>query len=75
MSQMEQQSYWQDSVPQACVPGGDDTACRVTATPDSHSSSPHGDRGTAPSAFVSSGGLRVQWALTARSEAHLQLDV
>jgi hypothetical protein len=68
MNQVERQSHWQDIGPQACVPGGDDTACRVTASLNARNQAPNSDRYTPPSSFVSSGWLRVQWALTAHAQ-------
>jgi uncharacterized RmlC-like cupin family protein len=64
MSQIERQSHWQDIGPQADLPGGDDTACRVTATPDARGRSHDLDRHTASSLFALSGSLRVQWGST-----------
>jgi hypothetical protein len=64
MSERDRTLGWRAVGLQAEVPCSDDAACLVTASPNSQSSSPHGDCYTAPSAFVSSGWLRVQWALT-----------
>jgi len=64
MSQIERQSHWQDIGPQADLPGGDDTACLGTATPDSRGRSHDLNRPVAPAPFALSGALRVQWVST-----------
>jgi hypothetical protein len=68
MSQIERQSHWQDIGSQADLPGGDDTACLVTASRNSRSQAPNSDRYMPPSSFVSSGWLRVQWTSTAHAQ-------
>jgi hypothetical protein len=60
MNELDPITLWQDGGSQKRWPCGNNTACLMTASPDSLGQSHDFDRHTPPSPFVLSGSLRVQ---------------